>query len=139
MPVWAYIGGGALLAGALAGWTVRDWKADAALLKAQEKTQEREQELEAIFAERARFYEDQIADLSSRSYTNQNTIREIYRDVEIPTECAPPPDLRGVLDDAVKGANAAVSGEPVAQVPASSGAASGAVGPRKGSMGGAHD
>ena len=41
-----------------------------------------------------------------------NTIREVYREVQVPAVCAPPAAATGVLDAAVAAANAAASGEP---------------------------
>lgn len=118
IPLWAYAaGGGAILVtGVLGGWTVRDWKADADILAAQERAAEQREETEERWFQQSQFYQDQITELGYRSNTFRETIRTEYVDVEVPAECAAPTSINSVLGDAVRTANAAVAGESVTPV-----------------------
>jgi hypothetical protein len=116
MPIWGWIGGGALLAGVLGGWVVRDWKADADILAAQEKAAEEREETEERWFQQSQFYQDQLITLGNRSSTFRETIRTEYVDVEVPMECAAPASINSVLNDAVGAANAAAAGESVTPV-----------------------
>lgn len=111
MPIWGYIGAGALITGFLGGWTIRDWKADADILKGQEKAEEIREKAEERWYRQADFYLDQLSSLSSQSVINRESIRTIYRDVEVPAECAVPDTVVSVLNNAVRTANASVAGE----------------------------
>ena len=115
-PLVLYTAGGALLVGLLGGWTVRDWKADADQLAAVERANKAEKAAIAAVSKPATEYEQVLSDLRPREIETRNTIREVYRDVEVPTDCAVPPAAVGVLDDARVRANAAASGEPSADV-----------------------
>lgn len=54
-------------------------------------------------------YEALKADRARIGETRTQTIREIYRDVQIDPGCAPPPAVVSVLDSAIADANAATS------------------------------
>ena len=54
-----------------------------------------------------------LASLRPQAIESRNTIREVYRDVEVPTDCAVPAAGVGVLEATRLRANAATSGEPV--------------------------
>lgn len=110
-PLVLYTAGGALLVGALGGWTVRDWKADSDQLAAVERTNKAEKAAIAAVNKPSSEYEQVLADLRPREIQTRNTIREVYRDVKVPTDCAVPTAAVGVLDDARLRANAAASGE----------------------------
>jgi len=110
-PLVLYTAGGALLVGALGGWTVRDWKADSDQLAAVERANKAEKAAIAAVNRPSSEYEQVLADLRPREIQTRNTIREVYRDVEVPTDCAVPTAAVGVLDDARLRANAAASGE----------------------------
>lgn len=124
MISWPYILG-ALVAvfvlGCANGYVVRDGSAKAAAVKAykaQIAVQERLNNVSTLYeAERER---------ASRVATERtNTVREYYRDVTVPVECALPDVSYGLLVGAVRDANvAAESGE---SLPSSTG--TGAVGP----------
>lgn len=116
-PLVLYTAGGALLVGVLGGWTVRDWKADADQLKAVERANKAEKAAIAAVYKPSSEYEKVLADLRPREIETRNTIREVYRNVEVPADCAVPAAGVGLLDDARKRANAAASGQPVAAVP----------------------
>ena len=136
IPIWAYIGGGALLAGVAGGWTMRDWKADADILAVQEKANEKREEAEERWFDESVLYQKQISELADQVGAGRDTIRTIYRDVKIPAKCAAPVSVAGVLNDAVRAANAAVAGKPVGPVPTVDEAARAADRPREGAVGG---
>jgi hypothetical protein len=98
---------GALVAvfvlGCLNGYAIRDGSAKAAAVKAykaQIAVQERLNNVSTLYeAERER---------ASRVNTERtNTVREIYRDVTVPAECALPDVSYGLLVDSVRDYNAA--------------------------------
>ena len=116
-PLWLYGGAGALLAGALAGWTVRDWKADSDALKAEEKAQTEYIAAVQALADQSLAYETLAQSLRTDERRDRETIREIYRNVQVPAECAVPADAVGLLNNAVTEANAAAAGKPRGTVP----------------------
>lgn len=121
-PLVLYTAGGALLVGALGGWTVRDWKADSDQLAAVERANKAEKASIAAVYQPSSDYEKVLSDLRPREIETRNTIREVYRDVEVPTDCAVPAAGYGLLDNARLRANAAASGESVSEVPRTAGA-----------------
>jgi hypothetical protein len=110
-PLWGYIGGGALLAGALAGWTVRDWKADSDKLDAEEKAFAQYKALTEALADQSLAYEVLAQGIRADERRDRETIREIYRDRQVPANCTVPDVAVRLLDDAVRSANAAASGQ----------------------------
>lgn len=122
-PLLIYTAGGALLLGLFAGWTVRDWKADgdlAAEAKRQEVARERAQAKVNTSAAQYEALREQIEPARVEVRTN---IREIYRDVKVPTECAAPDTVVGLLDTTRRNADSAASGEPRVELPAPAGGA----------------
>lgn len=111
------IGGGVLLVtGFLGGWTVNGWKYEAAAKEAAEALIEAKDEKAAIVARHAGDFEAYRQEVDQRRTASVKTIREVYRDVPVPADCALRPDALGVLEDARQRANAATtgqSGEPV--------------------------
>lgn len=105
------------MAGTLLGWTVRDWKADSDLLASQEAAQERYDAKAQEASNRSDAYEKLAQQIRASERTDRLEIREIYRDVEVPSDCAVPDDAARVLDNAVRRANAAAAGEPIDPVP----------------------
>jgi ribosomal 50S subunit-associated protein YjgA (DUF615 family) len=116
-PLWLYGGAGALLAGALAGWTVRDWKADSDALKAEEKAQTEYVAAVQMLADQSLAYEALAQTIRASERTDRETIREIYRNVQVPANCAAPAAAVSLLDNAVRDANAAAAGKPRGEVP----------------------
>lgn len=116
-PVVAYATGGALLVGLFAGWTVRDWKADADTVAAYEKADKIRNAMQVKIDEAEARSADAQAVLESANYGAQSSIREIYREKQVPGDCALPSSAVGVLEDARRRANAASSGELSAAVP----------------------
>jgi hypothetical protein len=124
MISWPYILGalvGVFVLGCVNGYAIRDGAAKAAAVKAykaQIAVQERLNNVSTLYeAERER---------ASRVNTERtNTVREIYRDVTVPAECALPDVSYGLLVDSVRDYNAAAeSGSEL-----SSPTGTGAVGP----------
>lgn len=116
-PLWAYAGGGALLMGALGGWTVRDWKADSDALEAENKAQTEYVAVVQALADQSLAYEVLAQSIRASERTDRETIREIYRDKVVPAECAVPADAVSLLDNAVLDANAATTGQSRSPVP----------------------
>lgn len=118
IPIWGYIGAGAFLAGALGGWTVRDWKADSddkatveALIKAKDEGYRK-------LGEQAASFEQWKAAQEPSKLETRNTIREIYKNAPpVPAECATPGAIVSVLEAARQRANTAVSGQSGAALP----------------------
>ena len=107
----------ALLLGLGGGYKLRDLIADAAQAKQLQVAQEQLKLAEARMAEKAEAYEAFRSDAMARRDRATNTVREIYRDVEVSNDCAPVPDALRVLDDSITHANASASGKPVGPLP----------------------
>jgi len=116
LPLSAYIGLGSLLAGALAGWTVRDWKADSDALEAENKAHAQFVAMSGALAEQSLQYEYVAQQLRTAERRDRETIREIYREKPVPAECAADPRAVSLLSEAVARANAAAAGKPVSTV-----------------------
>lgn len=112
-PLVAYGAAAALLLGLATGWSVRDWKADSDQLAAVERANKAEQAAIAAVNAPSENLERLLASLRPQAIESRNTIREVYRDVEVPTDCAVPAAGVGVLEATRLRANAATSGEPV--------------------------
>ena len=115
MTPWLY--GGSLAAGVLLGWTVRDWKADSDLLASQEAAQAAYESKAQSASDWSRRFETLAQEIRASERTDRLEIREIYRDVEVPSDCAVPDDAARVLERAVERANAAATGKPLDPVP----------------------
>lgn len=115
-PIMLYTAGGSVLLGVALGWTVRDWKADSDALDAVEASHKAQIELLDVVAEPSADLENTIANLRTTETETRNTIKEVYRNVEVPANCAVPADAVRVLVDAVRDANAAAAGELGARV-----------------------
>lgn len=119
-----WIGGGmalALIAGGLAGWTARDWKADADQLAARDKAEVRaDKQREAGLAQGMAFATFTVAN-DGQTRADSNTIRETFREIHVPSDCAAPAGLVGLLrarvDEANRGIAPAPTGEPVSALP----------------------
>ncbi len=115
-PLILYSAGGALLIGALGGWTVRDWKADSQQLKQVERAHKAEKAAIAAVYAPSQEFENTLAALRPAQIETRNTIREIYRDVEVPSDCAVPPAGVSLLEAARERANTSAAGEPSAEL-----------------------
>ena len=135
MPIWAYIGGAAFLAGLLGGWTVRDWKADSDALAAVQHTDEVREHMQTQLNEQSTKYEELRAQQGPAQIETRNTVREIYRDKPVSADCAAPAAVGGLLAGNIATANAAATGKsgsamsgPTASTKPTSGPGSDAVG-----------
>ena len=116
-PPSLYIGGGALLMGVLGGWTVRDWKADSDKLEAEERSIAQYKALTDELAAQSLSYEYLAQGLRAGERQGRDTIREVYRNVEVPASCAVPDAGVSVLNNALARTNAATAGQPVGELP----------------------
>lgn len=105
-----------LLIGVGAGWSVRDWKADADQLKQAEVARKAEKAAAVAVLKPSIEFEKILADLRPAQIETRNTIREVYRDVKVPTDCAVPPAGVSLLEAAREHANAAATGQPRAEL-----------------------
>jgi hypothetical protein len=110
-PLVLYSTVGALVAGLLAGWTVRDWKADSDQLAQVERANKAEKAAIAAVFKPSQELETTLAALRPAQIETRNTIREVYRNVEVPTDCAVPPAGVGLLEGVLGRANAAATGQ----------------------------
>ncbi len=116
-PLILYSAAGALLCGLAAGWSIRDWKADADQLAVMEKNERQREELQARYDGLALGYEADRATASQNSTIRQTELRTIYRDLPIRDDCAAPVPAWSLLSDSVREANARAAGEPVGALP----------------------
>ena len=112
-PVIGYTAAGALLAGLLGGWTVRDWKADADSAAAVQEAIKLRDRIAKDNLDWSTKYEQLREQQGQQRVETRNTIREIYRDVKVPAECAAPSSAVRVLGSARDRANASAAGKPV--------------------------
>lgn len=115
-PLVLYSAGGALLLGLMAGWSVRDWKADSDQLAQMERAHEAEKAAIKAANLPAEELEQFLAELRPAQIETRNTIREVYRDVEVPSDCAVPAAGVSLLETVRERANAAAAGELGAEV-----------------------
>lgn len=107
----------AVLAGFLGGWTVRDWKADADQLAEVRSAAKLSGKLEQAQADNATAFETFAADNRTAAARDRDTIRETFREIHVPADCAVPAAGLSVLDGAIERANAAAAGEPGSAMP----------------------
>jgi len=111
-PIFGYIAAGALAAGGLAGWKVRDWQCDAAATKAYAKAERQRQEMQDAVDERSRAYEGQRDQADRLGAFTVADIRTVYRQVPAPSvDCAADPRVVGMLQGGVDRANAGATGK----------------------------
>lgn len=121
IPPQLLIGGAvlSLVAGAAAGWTARDWKADADTLKSVEKAEKREADARQQGLEQGQAYAETSATLSADRASDRTVIERIYQNAPAPSaDCAAPAPVVRVLENSVDRANAAAAGEPLPDLPA---------------------
>jgi hypothetical protein len=87
----------ALLGGFWGGWQIRGWLAHSQALLSARAAAEARQLLEVQLNQKAADYERVRAELDARLGQNTTKIREIYRNVEVPADCAAPAAARGLL------------------------------------------
>lgn len=113
-----YAAAGAAAFGFTGGWVVRDWRCDAVQLAAVKKAAVVKDKATAAVSAEATDYEEVRGTITQTATIERNTVREIYRDVEVPADCAVVPAGRVLLENARERANAAARGELGAGLPA---------------------
>jgi hypothetical protein len=117
-PQLLAMGGGVLfVAGMLGGWTVRDWKADSEALTAVNRLIETKDRMQAKVDAKSTEFEAFRASIEAQRAGMHSTIERIYKDVQVPSDCALRPDALGVLERARTRANAAAGGQSGQPVP----------------------
>lgn len=112
-PLFFYVAGGTLLVGVAAGWTVRDWRCDAARSDALEQAAEQAQEMQDEVATQAVDYEAARGETYGMGTRVEREVRTLYREVPAaPVDCSPIPAAISLLQGRVDHANASASGEP---------------------------
>lgn len=101
----------ALLGTAGATWQVQEWRHTAKQADALDKQRKAFERQLAKQHDIAAEYEASRETARVEYITREGQVREIYREIEVPSSCAAPPAVRGVLSEAVTSANAA-PGEP---------------------------
>ena len=107
----AAIGISLLLAG-YGGWTLRDWRCDAQIAAIQRELQEardkqaKQADEASSGAEIAREAQD------ARSIETRTVIRETFREIPVPAECAAPVAVADSLRASVDTANASLARQP---------------------------
>lgn len=110
----------ALAIGVATGYKVRDWQCDAAVANALEQAERKRAETEKAVYDVSEVYEDGRNQANIVATERTNTIREIYKTAPaISVNCAAPDNVRGLLESGVRDANAASTGEPSGELPAS--------------------
>jgi hypothetical protein len=111
-PIMGYVAAGALVIGLASGWTVRDWRCDAAYSKALEKADKQRQEMQGKIDEVSTLYQTQRDQADVVVAGERQTIREIYKTLPaVSADCAPDYRVIGLLEGGINRANAAASGE----------------------------
>ena len=100
-----------------AGWIVRGWKADSDELEQVTMVQQAIDLQRRVADAAAVGFEIARADLDRQSYETQTVIRETYREIPVPAECAVPGAVADSLRQAVEGANRAAAGVAAPAVP----------------------
>lgn len=107
----------ALVGGFMGGWIACDWKRDSEDLHALKKSTAQIAHSADRIDQSAAKYEQEKPDANARSTQRESTIREIYHDRVVPSDCAAPDTVVRVLNDAVADANARAAGKPAAGLP----------------------
>lgn len=125
LPAWAYAAGAAALlaAGAWGGWTVRDWQRDSEVLAGLETATKEAKASATWMRSQGDAYEKDRQDDQTQSTVRESTINTIYRDHDVPADCAVPAAAGSVLDGAIAAANARAAGQSGGGLPAGEAAA----------------
>ena len=118
-PLMVYVAAGTLVIGAAAGYKVRDWQCDAAYSKALEKAEKQRAEMQRAVDDVSQVYEVERDQANVVATERTNTIREIYKTAPaVPADCTPPDGISGLLESGIRDANAAATGKPSVELPA---------------------
>lgn len=102
-------GGVSVALGFASGWTVRDWRADSQALAQKERAEKAQLEAikQAYDAGAATVETEQrIVTVAGKA---QSTVREIYREVEVPAVCDVPDAGKRLLDQAITSTGASAA------------------------------
>jgi len=111
-PFFLYSAAGLALLAFGAGWTVRDWRCDAAKADVLEQTAEQTQEMQDEVEAQATTYEDARSATYGVGASIEREIRTIYREVPAPpATCEPDSRIVGLLQGRLDHANASAAGE----------------------------
>lgn len=116
-PLALYASIALALAAFAGGWTARDWKAGSDELAATQKAEKQIAAVRLVADTKAAEYEAERAKLDPARIEVRNTVREIYRNVKVPAECAAADATVSLLDATRRDANSAASGEPRGELP----------------------
>lgn len=94
-----------------AGWKLRDWRCDAAVLKIERANAKASARMQDQADTAASDYETDRGQTYADSNIRQERIRTIYRDRPMRSDCAVPDDARRLLVEAVESANTGATGE----------------------------
>ena len=106
-----------LLAGLGAGWAAHGVWTDANQFRALERADKREDAARAQGFDQGKSFAEFAAANQQSGAADTRTIRETFREIHVPGECAAPPAVVGVLENGVRGANAAAAGIAGATLP----------------------
>lgn len=114
IPTWAWGAAAALaLAGAFgAGFEVASWRCESEKLEAVQRAIKRAEEARDRVHKESTNYEQSRQQGRVEAAGREQAVREIYRTVEVPSECAAPDSVRSLLDGAVRAANGNTQREP---------------------------
>lgn len=121
IPLWGYVAAGSLLAGGIGGWVVRDWKADSDTLAAKVAADKAREAAVKLAYDASASFEGERATIHVEAAQARSTVREIYRDVQVPADCVVDPAGVRLLDKAIEATGDAAS-KSSAAVPADPGA-----------------
>jgi hypothetical protein len=111
-PFFLYGAAGLALLAFGAGWTVRDWRCDAAKADALEQANKQTQEMRDEVDTQAATYEEARAAAYDAGTRIEREVRTIYREVPAASPvCEPDPRVVSLLQDRLDHANAGASGE----------------------------
>ena len=113
-----------LIAGALGlalafggGWTVRDWRADSQALAAKVAADKARDAAVKLAYDASASFEGERATIHVEAAQARSTVREIYKNVEVPADCVVDPAGVRLLDKAITPAGATAS-QPSPALPA---------------------
>lgn len=100
------------------GWTVRDWKADSDTLAAKVAADKARDAAVKLAYDASASFEGERATIHVEAAQARSTLKEIYREIKVPADCAVPAAGLRVLDQALA-TPSAIASESSATLPAS--------------------
>lgn len=108
---WAAVAGLALIASFGAGFKVASWSCESDKLEAVQRAIKRAEEARDKVHKESTNYEQSRQQGRVEAAGREQAVREVYRTVEVPSECAALDSVRGLLDGAVRAANGNAAGQ----------------------------